>query len=32
MGPERIGRPVELGVVRDGARRALAVTPVELSA
>jgi hypothetical protein len=32
MGPERIGRPVELGVVRDGARRPLDLTPVELSA
>jgi len=31
MGVERIGRPVELGVVRDGARRSLALVPVELS-
>jgi hypothetical protein len=30
MGPDRIGRSVELGVVRDGARRALGLTPVEL--
>ena len=32
MGPDRIGRPVELGVVRDGGRQALALTPVELPA
>ncbi len=31
MGPERIGRTVELGVVRDGARRPLAIVPVELT-
>jgi S1-C subfamily serine protease len=31
MGPDRIGRPVELGVVRDGRRRAMAVIPVELT-
>jgi S1-C subfamily serine protease len=30
MGPDRIGRRVELGVVRDGTRRSLALTPVEL--
>lgn len=30
MGPDRIGRALELGVVRDGARRALALTPAEL--
>ena len=30
MGPDRIGRPVELGVVREGARRSLGLTPVEL--
>jgi S1-C subfamily serine protease len=30
MGAERIGRPVELGVVREGARRSLSLVPVEL--
>ncbi len=30
MGPDRIGRPVELGVVREGARQSLGLTPVEL--
>ena len=31
MGAERIGRSVELGVVRDGRRRPLAIVPVELT-
>jgi serine protease Do len=31
MGAERIDRTVELGVVRDGLRRALAIVPVELT-
>ncbi len=30
MGPERIGRRVELGVVREGARRPMSLEPVEL--
>jgi S1-C subfamily serine protease len=30
MGAQRIGRSVEIGVVRDGTRRALSLVPVEL--